>query len=138
MPVEEEDFEIVTRMNFKPQKDYTEAGLILYGDDSNYVVLTRKAHSGYGGNIYSMIARVDGNPWESPAELKVFDNEDSTVYLKLKKEGNLYSGYYSVDGSQWNPIYENREADLEPRRKQASLATWQEAPRRQRSLKSSL
>ena len=112
VPVEEEDFEIVTRMNFKPQKDYTEAGLILYGDDSNYVVLTRKAHSGYGGNIYSMIARVDGNPWESPAELKVFDNEDSTVYLKLKKEGNLYSGYYSVDGSQWNPIYENREADL--------------------------
>lgn len=111
----EEDFEVVAKMNFKPQKDYTEAGIVMYVDDENYVVLSRKVHPGYrpdGKNIFSMLSRVDGAPWESPAEKKINDDLGDIAYLKLKKEGNNYSGYYSDNGTDWTPIYEDRTVDL--------------------------
>lgn len=114
-PVDSEDYEIVVKMNSKPQKDYSESGIIMYVDDQNYVVLSRKAHSGYRPgelNIFSLLAKVEGNPWESPSENVVADDEGENVYLKLTKSGNLYSGYYSTDGNDWKTIYENKVADL--------------------------
>lgn len=111
----EKDYEVVTKMNFKPQEDYTEAGLIIYENDENYVVLSRKVHPGYRPNeknIFSMLTRSAGQPWESPAENVVPDDLGDSVYLKLKKEGNVYSGYYSADQKEWTKIYENRKIDL--------------------------
>lgn len=78
-------------------------------------MLSRKVHPGYrpnGKNIFSMLTRSDGQPWESPAEGVVPDDAGNSVYLKLKKEGNTYSGYYSANQKEWTKIYENREIDL--------------------------
>ena len=108
-----DDFTLITKMNYKPQNDYAESGIAYYVDDDNYVYLSRKKHSGYGGNIFSVITESAGNPQESPADVRVSDPlEGEEVYLKLEKTGNQYSGYYSADGIDWKPVWENRTVDL--------------------------
>lgn len=107
-----EDCSIVVKMNYKPEADYAEAGVAFYADDDNYVFLSRKKHSGYGGNIFSVIAEKNGNAEESPAVNKVMDNIASKdIYLKLEKSGTQYSGFYSEDGVSWNPVWEDRTLD---------------------------
>lgn len=107
------DFTLVTKMNYKPDADYAEAGIAAYTDDDNYVFLSRKRHSGFGGFIFSVVTEVNGNPKESPAEIRVMDNvEEKDIYLKLEKQGNLYSGYYSEDGENWNAVWEDQNVDI--------------------------
>lgn len=112
MPMDKEDYSFVTKMNYKSANNYAEAGIIVYVDDSNYVMLTRKKHSGYGGNIFSMISEVNGSNVESPASVRVPDTFGKDIYLKIDKKGNSYSGYYSVDGESWMPVWENHTAAL--------------------------
>lgn len=115
VPVEATDFEIVTKMDFKPTGNYDEGGLHIYFNDDNFVTLTRKRHPTYNGNagqnyqIFSMIVVNNNVPWESPSEKVVIDESGTNpIYLKLKKEGNNYSGYVSTDGSNWIAVYENK------------------------------
>lgn len=111
--VGEENYSIVTKMNYKPSADYAEAGIAFYVDDDNYIFLSRKKHSGYGGNIFSMITEEGGSPLESPADNLVKDEvQGKDIYLKLQKEGNQYSGYYSEDGESWKTVWEDRELNL--------------------------
>lgn len=108
-----EDFSLVTKMNYKPSANYAEAGIAIYTDDDNYVFLSRKMHSGYGGNIFSMITEVNGSAQESPATNRVMDTVDGKdIYLKLEKQGDIYSGYYSEDGENWNAIWEDRSVSI--------------------------
>lgn len=104
-----ENFTLTGKMNYIPGADYAEAGIILYVDDDNYTMVNRKAHSGYGGRIFSMTTEINGNPKESPAEHCIPDQVESRdIYLKLVKEGNSYSGYYSTDNENWNAVWENQ------------------------------
>ncbi|MBC8547866.1 discoidin domain-containing protein, partial [Clostridiaceae bacterium NSJ-31] len=113
LPVDQEDFELIGKMNYKPQTDYADGGIMMYSDLDNYILLSRKKHSGYGGQIFSFVSEVGGSPWESPSEIRVMDPVESTeIYLKLTKEGGSYSGYYSADGAEWTPVYENRATAL--------------------------
>lgn len=108
-----EDCTIITKMNYRPSADYAESGIAFYTDDDNYVFLSRKKHSGYGGNILSVITEMNGNAQESPATNRVMDDvEGKDIFLKLVKAGNQYSGYYSADGEEWKAVWENREVNL--------------------------
>lgn len=108
-----EDFSLVTKMNYKPSANYAEAGIAIYTDDDNYVFLSRKMHSGYGGNIFSMITEVKGNAQESPATNRVMDTvAGKDIYLKIEKQGDVYSGYYSTDGENWNVVWEDRNVSI--------------------------
>lgn len=106
------DAELIVQLDYATNNDYAEAGILFYGDDDNYVYLSRKMHSGYGGHIFSMITEVGGNAAESPASVKVMDTIDGPVWLKLVRTGNSYSGYVSADKEQWTPVWENRTLDF--------------------------
>jgi len=84
---------------------YQQAGLILFGDEQNYVKLDILATNEAGQTIArnlemrSEIANAVQNPQpNAPAPA------DGIVWLRLQKAGTTFTGYYSADGSTWTQI----------------------------------
>jgi hypothetical protein len=116
--IEVENFEIITRVLFEPERNFQKVGLVIYEDRDNYVALLR-AYADVGDNpgnaIYfdniSLSAPVYGDinyhnystPITNPSE----------VYLRLKRDGNTYIAYYSLDGQSWIRIGEHT-SPIEP------------------------
>ncbi|MGG7464319.1 ThuA domain-containing protein [Plantibacter sp. YIM 135347] len=88
-------------------RQYQQGGLILYGDDDNYVkldlVATNQAGSPIARNLElrNEIGGTVQNPQpNAPAPA------DGKVWLRLAKSGNTYTGWYSADGTVWTQITE--------------------------------
>lgn len=88
-------------------RQYQQGGLILYGDDDNYVKLdivsTNAAGSAITRNLElrNEIGGVVQNPQpNAPAPA------NGIVHLRLAKSGNTYTGWYSADGATWTQITE--------------------------------
>jgi len=107
--IEEENFEIITRMFFKPQRNFQSAGLAIYEDDENVVSLVRAyadvvdypGNAIYFDNIYPSAPSYGETGYTNyPTPI----NSPSGVYLKLRREGIAYTGFYSLDGQSWTLI----------------------------------
>ncbi|WP_157079134.1 ThuA domain-containing protein [Herbiconiux solani] len=84
---------------------YQQGGLILHGDDDNYVkidiVATNEGGSAITRNLEmrSEIGGVVQNPQpNAPAPA------NGTVWLRLSKAADVYTGWYSSDGTTWTQI----------------------------------
>jgi len=90
-----EDFRITTRLTFAPSEVGQEAGLILYLDDDNYVVIC----SSYDDDGHSLKTVSESQGVASTQSIA--NAFGSTVYLRIDKSGSQYAMYASGDGEAW-------------------------------------
>ena len=97
------DFSIETRVLFTPTQDYQMAGLVIYQDDDNFLILSRDycdvAHPTCVGNgIYYDLEEGGTNAGSDFIAAPASPNE---TYLRLARQGNVYTAYYSENGADW-------------------------------------
>jgi cytochrome c len=89
------DYRIITKVNFSPIENFHRAGLLVYQDDDNYLQLTRVYSDGSYVRIKTEIGGVTSTIY-APEVVS-----DTTLYLRIDKQGNDYYGFYSLDGITW-------------------------------------
>ena len=99
-----QDYVLETRLSGTITDGYAQGGLMVYGDDDNYVKLDAIADQGAGRinriELRSEVGAVIQNPQpelEAPANV-------SNYRLRLTKEGNDYTGEVAFDGGDWQTI----------------------------------
>lgn len=95
------DYTITTKVTFSPAANFHQAGLVVYSDDENFVMLQRFFSSSYNPpNQFMFKKEIAG----SPTKYYTGDTLGATVYLKITKSGTSYSGYFSSDGVNWTQV----------------------------------
>lgn len=101
----EGNFELETRLNFKPTENFQIAGLIIYESAANFIQFGR-AFCGFGppcaGDAYYIDLINGGN--NNPENFATSAPETDTVFLRLRREGNTFTAYASEDGTEWKVI----------------------------------
>jgi len=108
------NFEIETKINFKPVGDYQLAGILIYESAANYLQFGRAfcdapnfcANDGFYADL-SIDGAMVGPNLATPAE------NTEIAYLRLRREGNRYTTYASHDGQQWKLIGE-KTSEMKP------------------------
>jgi branched-chain amino acid transport system substrate-binding protein len=101
------DFDIQTRLFFTPTENFENAGLLLYQDTENFLMLGRAyCEFGYpvcaGGNgIY--FDHVE-NGWFFGDNFAMAVWWDNPTYLRITRQGERYTGYVSQDGETWYAV----------------------------------
>ena len=103
------NFTIVAKINHKGLVQYQQAGIIVYGDDDNYVKLDRTASNGptaANTEFFEFIQEVAGTPrnqgTDRTANLAATFPQD--FYLRIVWDGtNLVAGY-STDNQTWTTV----------------------------------
>ncbi len=93
-----QDFNLQTRVTLTAAANSQQGGLIVYGDDDNYIKLTY----GYlNGLTFDFTKEVAGTPQSirMPAPKDV-----NTFYLRISKLGKNYYAYYSANLTDWTLI----------------------------------
>ena len=106
-PIPDGNFEIETRLNFKPIGDYQIAGLLIYESAANYLQFGRAfcdvpsacVNDGFYVDL-SVDGNLDGQNLATPAENTEF------AFLRLRREGEKYTAYASHNGQTWQLIGE--------------------------------
>jgi len=98
------DFEIQTRVQFTPTENYQAAGLMVYQDGNNLVLL----HRGFcdwpppvcvnNGIYFDYVEDGGGVGYHMTIP------SEGDAYLKLIREGAVYTGYASIDGVNWMQV----------------------------------
>ncbi len=103
-PIPEGNFELETKIKFKPVGDFQIAGLLNYESPANFIQFGRAfcdypqcANDGFYMDVIS-----GGNML--PENFAVAAPATDTVYLRLRREGDTYSSYASEDGQEWKMI----------------------------------
>ena len=98
------DFDIRTRMIFTPTNNFHYAGLVIYQDSNNFLILGR-AFCGFsppacvnGNGIY--FDRTEGGA-ASGGNFATSTDKVGEAHLRVIRKGNAYSAYYSEDGVTW-------------------------------------
>jgi beta-xylosidase len=102
------DYEILTRVLFEPTEDFQIAGLLMYQDDNNWLVLGRA----FCNPIQAIC--VGNGIYFDYLEDGVFSNNNFSMtttvldeaYLKVVRHENVYTGYVSTDGTNWTFVGE--------------------------------
>jgi beta-xylosidase len=99
------DFEIQTRLLFTPIELFHEAGLIVYRDDDNYLLLVRSYPCSQpssppcvGNGIYFYHVEHDSN---IDRIFTMTTSAPGEAYLRIVRHGRDYTGYVSSDGASW-------------------------------------
>lgn len=94
----EENFIIITKLAISSDTHAQQAGLVVYGDDDNYIRLTRGFM--YNGNRVEYIEEQDG----LITSTNYIDVDAGDIYLAIKKTDGIYVGSYSLNGIEWFEI----------------------------------
>ncbi len=87
------DFTWQTTVDFSPQNNYQQAGLLVYQDDDNYIKLVRV----YGDAQKAEFANEQNQAYTG--QTAFFSGVPS--FLRIRRVGNEYIGGYSADGQTW-------------------------------------
>ncbi|MGE5251230.1 MAG: DUF1349 domain-containing protein [Bacteroidota bacterium] len=113
-PAPQGDFEIGTRLVFRPIHDYQFAGLIVYESRDAYLQagreMCRDAGTCVGDGLY-MDRYVTGRLQSGGVHLEF--KGPSVIYLRLRRQGQTYTLFTSADGAVWSPIGQ-RQTDMTP------------------------
>ena len=96
------DFTIETKVEFTPLDNFQRAGLLIYGDVDNVLVLSRAFCSYTGAGCV-----LNGIYFDStlePANHATETSEKDVAWLRLWKRGQEVFAQYSGDGSTWQAI----------------------------------
>ena len=104
------DFTVTTRLHaFMPTTIFQQAGLLLYGDDDNYLKLTVQFNRSAGmGRVQSMLTET-----AAVSEIRHYPMPDAAgdVWLRLTKRGNSYAAAMSAEGKDFEDL-ESRDWDF--------------------------
>ena len=99
-------WEATAKMNFEGTAQYHQAGLIVYGDDSNFTKFGRIAHTTAGDEKFEFIYENAGTPRneaaDSTANIPAAFPDD--FYVRMTSDGTNVTGAYSTDGTSWTPV----------------------------------
>ena len=94
-----ENFSTEMKMDFLPEADGQDAGLIIYQDENNYVTLSRTFYDDGYGRYFALRSETGGT---NNSEKKIADvTSYNEMYLKLVKVSDQYEAYIRTDGSPW-------------------------------------
>jgi PKD repeat protein/glucose/arabinose dehydrogenase len=106
---------ITTKVKHAGNRQYHQAGLIVYGDDDNYTKFDRLADNQPTSPVtehFEFINEVAGTPrntsQDSGGQLGATYPQD--FFMKIESDGTQIRGYQSVDGTTWTLV--GRPADL--------------------------
>ncbi|HET9736477.1 MAG TPA: ThuA domain-containing protein [Solirubrobacteraceae bacterium] len=100
-------WQATAKMRFNGSAQYHQAGMIVYGDDSNFTKFGRIAHTAEGAEKFEFIYENAGTPRNEAA-----DSEQTNLpadfpddfYVRIVSDGTNITGSYSRDGSAWTPV----------------------------------
>jgi pimeloyl-ACP methyl ester carboxylesterase len=96
-PYSKNSVDIMTKVIMTPTTAYQQGGLIIYGDDDNYVRLS----FGYIGRPAFEFGKEISGVFEP---IQIDAPTGSEFYLRLKKSGASVYGYYSLTGNVWTSL----------------------------------
>jgi beta-xylosidase len=106
------NFELETKVKFKPSTSNQVAGLLIYESAKSYVQFGREfcdaaqcTGDGYYLDLVSGGAAMQGNP-------AVKAGGGDMVWLRVRREGNLFTAYASENGTDWKLIGANNNSIL--------------------------
>lgn len=100
------DFEVTTRLLFKPTQNFQIAGILIYQEWDNFLWLARAFCSAapptcQNNGIY--FDHEEGGRSEGGNFATAVTSKKNT-YLKIERSGKRYAGYFSDDGLSWTRI----------------------------------
>jgi beta-xylosidase len=114
--VGQENFQIMTRVRFKPTSNYQIAGLLVYQDDNTRAVLGRaycdRQNVCVGNGIYfdaTLDGQLQGGNFATDTQIK------DEAYLRIDKNGTKLTGNYSENGTDWMMIGEHELPMTDPK-----------------------
>lgn len=100
-PAPEENFQIETKITFRPTDNFQFAGLIIYQSDSNFVQAGREFCSAVGcvgDGLY--LDSYKGGLAVKPSAGHAY-SEGDTIWIRLSRRGNSYTLGASTDNQVW-------------------------------------
>jgi len=94
--------EVTARLDFTPDREAQQAGLIVWQDGDHFIRLGRRF---FGRNQIEFMAE-EGRSALSTAANTVYDPEGQSgqpIYLSIRRRANSYQAYLSHDGIRWEP-----------------------------------
>ena len=105
--VDEADFAISAKLDFKPDQDFQSAGLIIYRDENANFAATRRYHS-YFENKSLCIQGMDADSF-TEGHMADPSQEQAPIWLRVVKEGTTLTSYYRLsEEDEWTE-YDSRE-----------------------------
>jgi len=105
--VDEADFAISAKLDFKPDQNFQSAGLIIYRDENANFAATRRYHS-YFENKSLCIQGVDTDSF-TEGHMADPSQEQAPIWLRVVKEGTTVTSYYRFsEEDEWTE-YDSRE-----------------------------
>ncbi|QDH10819.1 DUF1349 domain-containing protein [Nocardioides dongxiaopingii] len=105
-------FEATTRVTLPATRSYQQAGLVIYGDDNNYLKLVysgRSSTPNKANNIIQVAKEVNATASETNSA-NLGASFPDTVWLRMSStDGNVVSFSYSVDGATWTQMTGTRD-----------------------------
>ncbi len=91
------------KVNFEGLAQYQQAGIIVYGDDDNYVKLGRIAHTAAADEKFEYIHEAAGTPDNTAADstANIAANFPDDYWVQLRYDGTNLTGWYSQDGTNY-------------------------------------
>lgn len=100
-PTPDGNYELETKLKFKPTENFQFAGLLIYESAANFIQFGRAFCNATPcvGDGYYLDMTANGN--FNPENFATAAPETDTVYLRLRREGGTFTAYASEDGDEW-------------------------------------
>jgi cytochrome c len=92
-----------TRMTFLPNENYEQAGIVVYGDDANYVKADL-VHS--GGRVLEFLRETNNAAAGFDGAVPLDPEAPATVDVRVTSDGTTLRAYYRLEGEAWAPFGE--------------------------------
>ena len=104
----ETEFEYSSSMNFKPKKNFSEAGLSIFSQDDNYINFTVKKHN--NKTLLNLSVKPRDQKLDIIKSIPLKYNEN--IILKIVSKDNKYIYYYSLDEGNSFDVFTETPANL--------------------------
>ena len=104
----ETEFEYSSSMNFKPKKNFSEAGLSIFSQDDNYINFTVKKHN--NKTLLNLSVKPRDQKLDIIKSIPLKYNEN--IILKIVSKDNKYIYYYSLDDGNSFDVFTETCANL--------------------------
>lgn len=110
----EKRFDAEVRLTFEPKANRQSAGMIVYQDDSNYLlfgVTMREVHRNLLPHIFWVQVGSEGGFSLAKEEKMLWNKELPTAwYLRIRRQGDIWRAFYGTDGKAWEELGTPKQA----------------------------